>query len=259
MNIKISLWGNRNDLSFSAGMTIEEEKNCNGGCLDNLEHLKSNIIVNHAEDVWNYIHQLPWNEENRLLTIVLDNGALELVSDLCLATFCITHNIFNRVRFYVKRIPWFVSDVTAKDFWWTLEQFNSSDSNPALQQLSAKWLHFLDTRQWEVVEEEFWTLPLPYHVMEKEDKALYNNLSHSQLIIFKGDLNYRKLGADLRWPTTTTFKEFLQGFHPGPLVSLRTIKAEIVCGLAYSQEKALSKKAEDWMYSGDYAVIQFAK
>jgi len=256
--LEISLWGNRNDLSFFAGSPVEDTIKSTNGCLDNLEHLKSNIIVNHSEDVWNYIDQSPKNGENRILTIILDNGALELISDLCLATFCSTHNIFSHVRFYVKRIPWFVSDVTAKDFRWTLEHLNGSDSSPVLQQLSAKWLHFLDTRQWEVVEEEFWTLPLPYSAMKKEDKALYEKLSHSQLIIFKGDLNYRKLGADLHWPTTTSFNEFLQGFNPAPLVTLRTIKAEIVCGLASGQEEDLLKTAEDWMYSGDYAVIQFA-
>ena len=211
--LKISLWGNRNDLSFFAGSPVEDTIKSTNGCLDNLEHLKSNIIVNHSEDVWNYIDQSPKNGENRILTIILDNGALELISDLCLATFCSTHNIFSHVRFYVKRIPWFVSDVTAKDFRWTLEHLNGSDSSPVLQQLSAKWLHFLDTRQWEVVEEEFWTLPLPYSAMKKEDKALYEKLSHSQLIIFKGDLNYRKLGADLHWPITTSFNEFLQGLY----------------------------------------------
>lgn len=211
MNFKISLWGNRNDLSFSAGFTIEEENKRCSGCLDSLEHMRTNIIVNHSENVWNYIDQLPKNGKNRLLSIVLDNGALEFVSDLCFATFCTMHKIFTHVRFYVKRIPWFVSDVTAKDFRWTLKQLNNEDSSPILQQLSSKWLHFLDTHQWEVVEEAFWTLPLPYHVMQKEDGALYDSLSQSQLIIFKGDLNYRKLGADLQWPTTTPFTEFLQG------------------------------------------------
>lgn len=51
----------------------------------------------------------------------------------------------------------------------------------------------------------------------------------------------------------------LQGFHPAPLVTLRTIKAEMVCGLAPGKEEDLFKAAKDWMYSGDYALIQFAK
>ena len=242
-------------MSFSAGSVVELEKK-SSNIVEDTKLLKPFILVNNTEEVWNYVQNLP-KVQDKQLSIILDNGGLEVISDLCFATFCMKHNLFNRVRFYVKRIPWFVSDVTYKDFMWTLEQIKNDHSNPVFQHLSDQWFHYLDTNQWEVVEESFWTLSVPYNRMKKEHPELYDQLSKSQLLMFKGDLNYRKLGADLQWPLTTDFETFLRGFYPAPLVALRTIKAEIVCGLPCGKEEELFKKAEDWMYSGDYAVVQF--
>ncbi|KPJ14847.1 UPF0364 protein C6orf211-like [Papilio machaon] len=48
--------------------------------------------------------------------IVCDNSGYELFSDLCFAHFLISQEIVKKVRFHVKKIPWFVSDVTPVDF-----------------------------------------------------------------------------------------------------------------------------------------------
>ena len=60
-------------------------------------------------------------------------------------------------------------------------------------------------------------------MMKKENPSLYSQLSEANILIFKGDLNYRKLVGDLSWSTETTFLESLQGFNPAPLVALRTL------------------------------------
>ena len=93
--------------------------------------------------------------------------------------------------------------------------------------------------------------------MESENKALYLHLAKSQLIIFKGDLNHRKLLGDRNWPHTTSFNEALHGFAPAPLCSLRTIKADLVVGLKNEIVNDLNLKQKNWMVSGEYAVIQF--
>merc|ERR1711893_465069 len=76
---------------------------------------------------------------------------------------------------------------------------------------------------WSVHPDAFWTYPHDFSLMRKDDPTLYSQLSEANLLIFKGDLNYRKLVGDLAWSPTDTFVESLQDFNPAPLVSLRTL------------------------------------
>lgn len=129
------------------------------------------------KDVQNY----PYTKE---LSIIMDNSGLEMVADLSLAVYCISHKLFDRVNFYVKKIPWFVSDTTFNDLKWALRYMKNDCTE--LQQFAEKCLAYLDSNQFQVIEESYFTLPLPYHVMNEEDPQLYKKLCQSQLLIFKG-------------------------------------------------------------------------
>lgn len=78
---------------------------------------------------------------------------------------------------------------------------------------------------------DFWTTQYPYQLLPERDPALLVELKKSALVIFKGDLNYRKcvyiekipaaspmsdvglffsrLVADGKWAPTTPFEEAL--------------------------------------------------
>ena len=63
---------------------------------------------------------------------------------------------------------------------------------------------------WEVLVDSFWTYPCVYSELKKVDPQLYSGLAEAKLVIFKGDLNYRKLVGDINWETTVNFKTSLQ-------------------------------------------------
>ena len=112
----------------------------------------------------------------------------------------------------------------------------SDDSDRRIDWLGRRWRGYLDDKIWSVHPDSFWTYPHDFSAMRSADPKLYSELSESVLVIFKGDLNYRKLVGDLSWDPTESFEKALQGFHPGPLVALRTL----VRNLTIPQEPIIS-------------------
>lgn len=93
------------------------------------------------------------------LDIVCDNAGYELFVDLCFADFLITKKIASKIRFRVKAIPWFVSDVLVRDFTWTIDKicsthfkreitsdFTLDSSN--LNVIGVKWKRYVDEGIW---------------------------------------------------------------------------------------------------------------
>lgn len=117
-------------------------------------------------------------------------------------------------------------------------------------------------------EDSFWTTDLDYWNLDtKETKfhgsVLHKDLLSSNLVIFKGDLNYRKLTGDRKWPRTTKWETAI-----GPLatngittLSLRTCKADVQVGLPEGLDAKLSQEWEKenpgrgswWCCSGKWA------
>jgi len=197
------------------------------------------------------------SKPHRGVHIVLDNAGFELFADLCLAEYLVSSGTASRIRFHAKHIPWFVSDVTASDWQWTLEQLTTS-STAALCQLGQRWQKYLSDGVWQFSTHPFWTVPHDFTSMKSVARDLYDDLCTADFIIFKGDLNYRKLIGDLAWPTTTPFTVALRGFSPASLCGLRTLKCDVVVGLAEGKAESTQKQDADWMITGAYAVIQFS-
>ena len=189
------------------------------------------------------------------LDIVLDNAGFELITDLCMAEFLLASNLVKCIQFHGKSIPWFVSDVTRRDFDFTLDYLSEASSN-VMSALGRKWRERISDGSFVYKDHDFWTLPHDFSEMKKVAPGLYQELSQSDLIIFKGDLNYRKLVADRQWAVTVPFEQALRGFHPAPLCSLRTLKADVVTGLAEGVLERVQACDKDWMTDGQWAVVQ---
>ncbi|XP_012136837.2 damage-control phosphatase ARMT1 isoform X2 [Megachile rotundata] len=238
------------DLSLSAGADVNQT--CNPIAV--LKSLDENILVDNSESIWNLLTKKETNEST-IIDVVLDNAGYELFTDLCLSVFLIAGKFAGKIRFYVKRYPWYISDATTNDFYWTLDYMKNS-SNKNLQQLSNLAYDYLKNKLWTIEEESFWTGPYDFADMKEHDPVLYAKLSEAKIAIFKGDLNYRKLVGEINWEYTTEFTEALRGFQPTTILSFRTVKSDVCVGLPRGVAEELFKKDESWMFSGDYGLIQ---
>ncbi|WAR18434.1 ARMT1-like protein, partial [Mya arenaria] len=236
--MQVCLWGNKCDLSISAGLE-NSQKSCP---LDQVNTLRPYILIDDLDTVWNKIV----SSGPGRVDIILDNAGFEVATDLCLAEFLLTSKLATSVNFHAKAFSWFVSDVTPVDFENTLQRLMMCNSM-ATDFFLKRWKGRLEDGTWKLQVHDFWTTPFPYCEMKSRSPDLYEELSKSKLLIFKGDLNYRKLLSDLDWPTTTPFETSLQGFGPSPLVSLRALKADLVTGLQEGQVEKVAAQDANWM------------
>nr|XP_046230102.1 damage-control phosphatase ARMT1 isoform X2 [Scatophagus argus] len=255
--LQVSLWGNKCDLSISAGQDNSQKTSP----VDSLNSLQPLILVDDSSMVWSTLisAKTPGQPEKTAagrVDIVLDNAGFELVTDLVFADFLVSSGLVREVHFHGKCFPWFVSDVTANDFQWTIRQ-TMATNHKWMSKSGFQWQSYLKKGTWSYHDHPFWTQPHEFCDMAADAPDLYATLQEANLVLFKGDLNYRKLTGDREWDHTVGFDTALRGFGPAPLCSLRTLKANIQVGLQPGQGEKLTSQDPDWMISGKYAIIQF--
>ncbi|GAA5846676.1 hypothetical protein JCM11251_006709 [Rhodosporidiobolus azoricus] len=271
------LWGNATDLSLLTSLSHDEIKT-----LQSVERGQAFLLKNDFQKVWEHVKGL---KEARV-DLVLDNSGFELFTDLVLADWLVSlsPSLVKEVVIHPKLVPWFVSDVQPHDFVFLLSSLSdpsffptsgeeglSTDDREALNALAKRWRQYVDEGKFRlsVPEElkmgekggeiaEFWTAPSSFCDLPVVAPQLLSDLQKSSLVIFKGDLNYRKLVSDAWWPTATAFSDAL-GPLAGkfPILSLRTCKADTVVGLDEGVEERVQKEDEAWRRNGKYAVVSF--
>lgn len=244
-------------MSISAG----QENSQKTSPIESLSSLQPFILVDDSNMVWSTLISSQRLGQSEKITggrvdIVLDNAGFELVTDLVLADFLVSSGLAHEIHFHGKSFPWFVSDVTANDFQWTIRQTMAAN-HKWMSKCGFQWQNYVKEGTWSYHDHPFWTQPHEFCDMAADAPDLYATLQGADLLLFKGDLNYRKLTGDRDWDHTVGFDTALRGFGPAPLCSLRTLKANVQVGLQQGQGEKLSSQDPDWMTGGKYAVIQF--
>jgi hypothetical protein len=287
----ICLWGNATDLSLLTNLTYDDIQKLQGS--EARKKNEKNIIANDLDAAYNTLKvaQQANPKGDRQVDIVLDNSGFELYVDLILAGYLLHAGLATRIVLHPKNIPWFVSDVTPSDFSALLNALldakrlyeTPSEDETAKgvtpQALSEEQASLLDDlfKDWAQLHAEgkiilrssiFWTSPGAYWRLPYVAKDLFADLQESELVIFKGDLNYRKLVGDALWDPTTTFAEAVGPLGPGSgmrTLALRTCKADVVVGLHQGKDEELRQieggggdsGQRKWAWSGKYAVVSF--
>jgi uncharacterized protein with ATP-grasp and redox domains len=245
----LDLWGNQADLSMwpAEGETKPDH--------NDLDQATEFLLEDRAAAVADYLLEICQELENKQvprIDFMIDNAGFELVSDLVFVDYLLSTGMVGVVRLHVKPHPTYVSDAMVKDVRATLDFFKE-DQDPQVNKLGFRLADYWEQDRLQVRENFFWTSPLPGWEMPL---PLESELSQSSLVISKGDANYRRLLGDLDWPYTTPFSDIL-AYFPAPIVALRTVKAELACGMQPGQAERVAAQDPQWMIDGRWGMVQF--
>lgn len=213
---EICLWGNATDLSLLTNLTYEDIQKLQGS--DARKTSEKNILVNDLAAAFEVLnHAKVSKQESRRVDIVLDNAGFELFVDLILAGYLLATGLATEVVLHPKSIPWFVSDVVPQDLgnllsamaepqaFYTASSDEDGNRPEPLSDEEVENVKFL-FEDWSLLHGEgqlilrpnrFWTHAGSFWRMPIEAESLMEDLKESELVVFKGDLNYRKLTGDV--------------------------------------------------------------
>lgn len=241
----LDLWGNQADYSLWPADAEGADKP------DHVDASQANdfLLIDSSPIVVDRL--LAMRGKRARVDFMIDNAGLELVSDLVFADYLLSSGLIDQVDFHLKAHPTFVSDAVPKDVESTLAYLKSTEA-PAVVALGERLEGHLQQNRLKLRSDFFWNSPLDGWKMPKE---LSEGLGQSNLVISKGDANYRRLLGDRHWPFITPFSDIVSYF-PAPLVALRTLKSELACGLAPGQAEPIAAQDPDWLVNGRWGVIQ---
>ncbi|BFZ54151.1 Hairy/enhancer-of-split with YRPW motif protein 2 [Savitreella phatthalungensis] len=269
---QISLWGNATDLSLLTSLSYDDLQKLQGA--EAIAKSQENIISNDLESAWSALKDV----QGGRIDLVLDNAGFELFADLVLATYLLETGHADHVILHPKDIPWFVSDVTPADVAHLFSALAShttyfggggKDENAvedakgaaAMDHLVGRWTELYADGRIVIRPHPFWTTAHPFGRLGKLAPELVDDLKESDLVVFKGDLNYRKLVGDAVWPPETSFKTAIGSLAQLPLrvLALRTCKADVCVGLQPGIAESLDDKHGrlTWRTNGKFAVVQY--
>ncbi|CUG86860.1 Hypothetical protein, putative [Bodo saltans] len=311
------LWGNSVDLSLLQENRDEKLKSLQGAFPP-----AKQILGNDMKPLSEYVERLARGTSTTAhIDIVLDNAGVELTGDLCFAAWILLHSSCLSVTLHLKSMPFYVSDTTYQDVDRLFAALRSQSSSDACREFVSLLEHHRDvTKRLQLSADACWVSPMEYRDLppqvvnaffftqrltlpeSSDPDALYappmphpeavQRFAKSALVIFKGDLNFRRLVGDRYWDqrsffaasqqasdvdatfdaltsfskcarSAPTLQQAVEDFWPTsvvPLAALRTLKSELTAGVPLDAIDALdADKATraNWRVTGDFAVALF--
>jgi len=237
-----SLWGNRADLSNIEVMTRTRSMRT-----DNTSPL---LVIDHTQQVWRLLAR----GGIRRIDLAADNSGLELLSDLCLLDMLLSQRLVENVHIHLKPQPFFVSDAIRQDLADTIAGLRQA-AHPFLQTVGARLQTYQDAGQLIAQTHPFWASSRFFKQFPQE---LAETLSQADLIVLKGDVNYRRLLEDRHWPHTASLATIAH-WMPSSFLALRTLKGELIVGLPEGMATALAGKDPTWLINGKRGLIHLVE
>ena len=242
-----ALWGNRADLS---NFTVREL--AQAGLATQAE--RHNLLIDDTQAVEALLSAgvAPKSRSGaeRRVDFICDNVGLDLLFDLALADFLLGRGWAQQVTLHLKNQPFFVSDAMPADATLAIDAL--ATAAPAAEQALGQRLRaHVKTGRLRLATDPFWTGFVMFRDMPLH---LRGELAQAALVVVKGDVNYRRLLDDRHWPNTTRMEE-VTAYFPAPFVALRTLKGEIMVGLAPGRAEQIAIEDPTWLINGKRGVI----
>jgi len=253
--LAVALWGNQMDLSIWPAGTGGDRSGAFGAVL---ARAADHLLWDDSASVCSVLSRMRAAGGGRA-DVVVDNAGFELVTDLALADHLVTSGAAGRVTFRVKAHPTFVSDALENDLVETCEHYAALDPAefPACARAGRRWMAHLASGAWVCKADNFWVQP---QAMWGMPQKLRDDLATGGLTVVKGDANYRRLLGDRTWDASAdSFEDVVGAYFPCPVVALRTLKAEVACGLDKEKSEKAASEDKEWMCNGKYGVVHFGK
>eukprot|EP00300_Choanocystis_sp_HF-7_P002283 c11758_g1_i2.p2 GENE.c11758_g1_i2~~c11758_g1_i2.p2 ORF type:complete len:162 (+),score=43.48 c11758_g1_i2:774-1259(+) len=142
-------------------------------------------------------------------------------------------------------------------------------ANPSLSSLAGRLSQAKEEGRLVIEHDTFYTTPAAFTQTPGPLATLYAQMD---LVIIKGDANYRRLLDDRKWPIDTNFEEFAS-FFPTRLLALRTCKSDVCVGVSQAKQNharqlrpndavtegnvSEGRVSEKWLCTGEFGVMQF--
>lgn len=248
--IQLATWGNRMDLGYLAVANIGAQAS------------NDDLLVDDSITVRDFLLQAQLksfpDSAQGMTHIIVDNAGTELVMDLALVDALLT-GFSDMVILHVKQHPTFVSDATPADVRQTIQRMidgpHASDNpmNAKIAALGERLQTAFHAGRLRLSPNLFWNSS---DYLWEMPQALERLFDEAQLVILKGDANYRRSVGDAMWYPETPFAE-VTSYFDYPLLALRTLKSDPIIGLQEGRAEQLDLLDGEWRVNGKRAVIQF--
>lgn len=246
--LKMATWGNRMDLSHTEAASIGAH-----------DVAADDLLADDSTAAREYLLRAQLagfpDEQQGVAHVILDNTGTELAMDLALVDALLS-GISDVVVLHVKYHPTFVSDATAADVLYFIERCangkHGKSPQPVILNMGLRLQAAFNSGRLRIAPNLFWNSSL---FLWQMPRTLERVFAGAQLVVLKGDANYRRAVGDALWNPSTPFNEVLSYF-PSAVLALRTLKSDPIIGLQPEQPSQLDSTTRQWRTSGQYGVIQ---
>ena len=214
----------------------------------------------------------PEHKQERVVNYLVDNAGVEFFIDLVLG-YCLLKDRNLRVKkvvYHVNVLPIFVSDVIENDLEYTFTVIrghikNSTTIDEDHRAVYLKALKLIEDIFKEGpntgahIESDFiWNMPTAYEDISRKLEVFKKTQDNADLLIVKGDLNYRRLCRDMSWSYRTKLEKITK-YIECPTLVIRSFKSNLVIDYDRVKYYNHSKEDADWKTDGKYGVIAFMR